>query len=148
MKALAQNKRARFDYEILETIEAGLVLLGHEVKSAKAGRIDLSGSFVHFRESAAWLTNATIAPYAKARLISEYDPTRGRKLLLKKKDLERLRRKRDIDRLTVIPLRAYTNRGLVKIEIALAKGKRKFEKREAIKKRDDARRIRSAKMHT
>ncbi len=141
---LATNKRARFDFEILETIEAGIELLGHEVKSAKLGRCHLKGSFVHFRGGEAWLTNAYIAPYEKASNLGAYDPSHARRLLLRRRDLDRLMGKHTADRLTVIPTALVVRRGLVKVEIALARGRRKYEKRAVIKERDDTRRMRSA----
>lgn len=152
---IAQNKRAFYDYEILERLEAGIELLGHEVKSAKLGRCSLRGSFVHIRPSSrkatkersggeAWLTNSTIAPYEKAGKLTGYDPTRSRRLLLKRTDLNRLIGKHSTERATIVPLAMYVKRGLVKVEIALARGKRKFEKREAIKRREDERRMHQA----
>ncbi|MDO8425604.1 MAG: SsrA-binding protein SmpB [bacterium] len=146
MKTLATNKKAHYDYEILETIEVGIELLGHEVKAAKTGHAKLTGSFVHLRSSEAWLTNAFIGRYAKAAALPDYDPTRTRRLLLHRRDLRRLVGKQQSDRLTIIPLRLYEKRGLVKAEIALARGKRQFEKRETIKRREDERRMRRARM--
>lgn len=143
---LATNKRARYDYEILERLEAGIELLGHEVKSTKLGRASLRGSFVHIRGGEAWLTNATIAPYEKAGRLPDYDPTRSRRLLLKRTDLNRLIGKHATERATIVPLAMVVKRGLVKVEIALARGKRKYEKREAIKQREDERRMRGAQM--
>ena len=143
---IALNKRVRYDYEILETIEAGIELLGHEVKSAKTGRCSLIGSFVHIRDGEAWLTNATIAPYAKAGRLDGYDPTRSRRLLLRARELSRLAGKHDAERVTLVPLRMFVHRGLIKVEVALARGKRVFEKRATIKRREDERRMRSARM--
>lgn len=141
---LALNKRARFDYEILETTEAGIELLGHEVKSAKLRRVSLGGSFVHIRGGEAWLTNATIAPYAKSGRLDNYDPTRSRRLLLRQSELRRLIGQHEAERLTIIPLSIVMRHGLVKVELAVARGKRKFEKREATKRREDERRMRRA----
>ena len=140
---LASNKRALFDYEILERFEAGVELLGHEVKSAKRGRCHLRGSFVHFRDDEAWLTNATIAPYEKAARLDAYDPTRSRRLLLRRTDLNRLMGKQHTEHLTIVPLQLVVRHGLVKVEIALARGKKQFEKRETIKQREDERRMRA-----
>lgn len=140
---LATNKRALFEYEIIETFVAGVELLGHEVKSAKLGQCHLRGSFVHIRNGEAWLTNATIAPYAKASNLGTYDPTRSRRLLLRRVDLHRLIGKQGAERLTIVPLQLVVRRGLVKVDLALARGKRKFEKREAIKRREDERRMRA-----
>lgn len=152
---LAANRRALYDYEILETIEAGIELLGHEVKSAKQGRCHLKGSFVHIRPSSrkatnghsggeAWLTNAFIAPYAKASNLGQYDPTRSRRLLLHRRELNRLIGKHSAEHLTIIPLKLFVKHGLVKVDIAIARGKKKYEKRETIKRREDERRIRAA----
>ncbi|MFH1430722.1 MAG: SsrA-binding protein SmpB [Candidatus Uhrbacteria bacterium] len=143
---IAVNKRARYDYEFLETLEVGIELAGHEVKSAKRGHAKLTGSFVHIRNGEAWLTNASIAKYAKAATVQEYEPTRSRRLLLAKRDINHLIGKQQTDRCTIIPIRMYVKRGLIKLEIAVARGKRKYEKREIIKKRDDERRMRSARM--
>ncbi|MDO8621959.1 MAG: SsrA-binding protein SmpB [bacterium] len=143
---LALNKRARFDYEILETLGTGIELLGHEVKSTKAKRCSLTGSFVHLRGGEAWLTNATIPPYEKAGRLEGYEPTRSRRLLLRKSELARLAGKHDTERLTIIPLRLFAHRGLIKVEIALVRGKRVFEKRATIKRREDERRMRTAQM--
>jgi SsrA-binding protein len=141
---LATNKRAFYDYEVLEKFEVGVELLGHEVKSAKLGRCSLRGSFVHIRNNEAWLTNATIAAYEKAGRLPDYDPTRPRRLLLKRHDLNRLIGKHAAERITIVPLALYVKRGLVKVEIALARGKRRYEKRETIKQREDERRMRAA----
>ena len=143
---LASNKRAFYDYEILETLEAGIELLGHEVKSAKLGHCHLKGSFVHVQGGEAWLTNAFIAPYAKASQLGTYDPTHARRLLLGRRDLNRLMGKQQQERLTIVPTKLVVRRGLVKVEIALARGKKQFEKRAAIKDREDNRRMRSARM--
>ncbi len=139
MKSLAQNKRAYFDYEILDKFEAGLVLLGHEVKSAKLGHLSLKGAYVTFINEELFLKNATVTPYKFAGSLPSYEPTRNRKLLVHKKELASLRGKTQAQGLTLVPLSVYTKRGLVKLSFALAKGKKRFDKREAIKKREDAR---------
>jgi len=139
-KILAVNRRARFDYEILEKFEAGLKLAGHEVKSARAGKVSLKGAFVTIHQGEAYLTNAHISPYQPKNIPPSYDPTRPRKLLLKKKELKSLIGKQK--GLTIIPLKIYTKRHLIKLEIALAKGKKKIDKREVIKKREAERMIR------
>ena len=141
---LAENRRAHYDYEILETLEAGIELLGHEVKSAKGGRCHLKGSFVHFRGGEAWITNVFIAPYAKASHLGDYDPTRPRRLLLRRRDLSRLIGKHSADRLTIVPTKLYVAHGLIKVEIALARGKKQYEKRETIKRRETDREMRAA----
>lgn len=141
---LAINRRAGFDYELLEKFEAGIELLGHEVKSAKTGRCSLNGAFVHIRGNEAFLTNATISPYVKAGHLDGYDPTRSRRLLLKRAELRRLIGKQGAERLTIIPLAIVLRHGLVKAELAVARGKKRYEKRETIKRREDERRMRAA----
>ena len=140
---LATNDRARYDYELLERLEAGLALTGQEVKSAKTGHMKLKGAHVTFHRGEAMLTGAHIARYPKAGPLPDYDPERSRKLLLHKREIERLRGKREEDGLTIIPLRAYMKAGRIKIEVAVARGKKQYEKREAIKKRDLDREARS-----
>ena len=142
MPDLSNNKKAYYDFEILDKIEAGLVLTGPEVKSAKAGQIDLKGSYVSLTsEGEAYLTKAHIAHYRPAATYQrDYDPDQNRKLLLKKRDLERLIGKSVEAGTTIIPLRAYIKNGYIKVEIAVARGKKKHDKRESIKKRDFERR--------
>jgi len=144
MPQLADNKKAFFDYEILEKFEAGLVLLGHEVKAAKAGQVSLKGAFVTFHNNRAYLTNATISRYKQAGKLEEYDPTRSREILLHKKELRYLQGKFAEKGLTIVPLCVYTKNRLVKIEIAVARGKHTFDKRESIKKKDVEREMRRA----
>jgi len=144
MPQLAQNKKARFDYEILETYEAGLVLSGQEVKSIRAGGAKLTGSFVTFHGEQARLTNASIGKYAYAGNAESYDPTQSRKLLLKKKELHYLRERTEEKGLTIIPLSLYTKGSKIKIEIAIVRGKKKYDKKEAIKKRDVQREMKRA----
>ena len=142
MSALAENKKARFDYEILETLEAGIVLSGQEVKAAKAGHINLIGSFVTFHQGNALLTNAHINPYSHAHPLEDYDPTHSRRLLLHKRELSYLQGKSQEKGLTIVPLQVYTKNRLVKIEIAVARGRHAYDKREAIKKREVQRELR------
>jgi SsrA-binding protein len=141
---LATNDKARYDYELLDKFEAGLVLSGQEVKSAKTGHMKLKGAHVAFTRGEAMLLGSHIAKYPKAGPIPDYDPERSRKLLLHKRELEKLRGKREEDGLTIVPLRAYMKGGRIKIEIAVARGKKQYEKRETIKKRDLDRQVRSA----
>lgn len=140
---LATNDRARYDYELLERLEAGLALTGQEVKSAKTGHMKLKGAHVTFHRGEAMLTGAYIAAYPKAGPLPDYDPERSRKLLLHKREIERLRGKREEEGLTIVPLRAYMKAGRIKVEVAVARGKKRYEKREAIKKRDLDREARS-----
>lgn len=132
------NKKATFEYEILERIEAGVNLTGAEVKSIKGGHAQLTGAFVRIIGSEAYLVNAQIFPYVYARP-EGYDPKRTRKLLLHKTELIRLKSKLDGANLTLIPLSWYTKGPLVKLEVALARGKKEYEKREG-KRREDQRR--------
>jgi SsrA-binding protein len=136
MPNLADNKKAHFNYEILEKLEAGLALTGPEVKSAKAGHISLKDAFVTFHNTDAFLTNAHIAQYKQAGPQTTYDPTQSRRLLLHRKEIEYLRTKALEKGLTIIPLSVYTKHRLIKVELAVAKGKHTYDKRETLKKRD------------
>jgi len=129
------NKRLLFDYDVLASYEAGIVLNGAEVKSIKGGRMSLEGSFVKIVGSEIYLVNAQIMSYPYARP-EGYDPRRTRKLLLHKKEIVSLKTKVNSDKLTLVPLECYTSKGFVKLKIGLAKGKKEFEKREKIKRRD------------
>lgn len=144
MKALAENKRARSDYHILKTYEAGISLLGHEVKSAKSGRISLKGSYAQIRGGEAWLIGADIQPYQPKNIPASYDAKRTRQLLLTKKEIKELTGKMQEGGLTLVPLRVYSKRRLVKLELGLGRHKRKADKRETIKKRESERDIRRA----
>lgn len=139
MKTLAHNKRAKFDYRLIETYEAGLHLLGTEVKSVRAGNASLRGAFVTIHEGEAWLTNATIPPWQIKNAPANYDPTRPRRLLLKKSELKHLTGSRQAGGLTIIPVRLYPKGGTLKLEIALARGKKKYDKKQQKKERDIAR---------
>lgn len=141
---LAENPRASFDYEILDTLEAGIELLGFEVKSARAGRMSIRGSFVTIHGNEALLTGATIAPYQPANTPVGYDPARSRRLLLKHEEASSLIGKIRVQGLTVVPLKAYDKKGRIKVLIGVARGKKKRDKREQIKKRDIEREIRRA----
>jgi SsrA-binding protein len=133
---VAVNKRARFDYEIEETFEAGLMLQGSEVKSLREGRANIAESYVSPERDEIWLINADIPTYAPANRFN-HEPRRHRKLLLKRKEIEKLTGAATRDGRTIIPLKLYFNgRGLAKIQIGLAKGKKTVDKRETIKKRD------------
>ena len=141
MKTLAKNKKAYFDYEILEKFEAGIVLIGQEVKSIKLDRINLSGAYVVLRGGEVYLVNASVPPYQPKNLQIDYDPTRPRKLLLRKSEIKYLIGKTEEKRLTLIPLRVYANKGKIKLEFAVGKGRKKANKKELIKKRDTEREI-------
>ena len=140
MPVLAINKQAGYNYEILETWEAGLVLLGHEVKAIKAGQANLKGSYVSFRPGKKspelYLLQANIAKYKQAGPLPDYQVDRPRHLLLNKKELDKLKGQEQEKGLTLVPLRLYTKKGLIKLAIGLAKGKKEYDKRADIKKRD------------
>ena len=136
MNVLAINKRARFDYDISEKFEAGLVLTGQEVKSAKTGHLSLKGSFVTVKGRELYLTNASIPPYKHAGEVKNYDPTRSRKLLLHKSEIRTLIGKYRAEGLTLVPIRVYTKKSLLKLEFGIGKGRKKTDKRQVIKKRE------------
>ena len=136
MPTLATNKRARFDYELLEEYEAGLKLTGAEVKSIKGGHAQIDRAFVSIEQNAAWLKGAHVSAYKPAGVRATYDPERPRKLLLHKREIQRMIGKGKEAGLTFVPISIYTKGDLVKLSFALAKGKRKYEKREAIKSRE------------
>lgn len=137
---LASNRKAFHNYEILETFEAGLALLGSEVKSIRNRSASLQESYVVFSDNAAILKNASIAPYSHAGSFP-HEERRNRKLLLHKNEITKLRKYAEEKGLTIIPLSLYLKAGLIKIKIAVAKGKKEYDKREAIKKREEDKRI-------
>lgn len=141
MSAYIQNRKARFNFEILETFEAGLVLHGYEVKAVRSGKGRLEGSFVIIRGGEAFLVGATIAPFQPANTPKSYDPERPRKLLLSKKELAHLENQTETARLTAVPLKLYNAGRNIKLELALARGKKKYDKRETLKARDSKRDI-------
>lgn len=136
MPTLATNKRARFDYDLLEEFEGGLMLTGAEVKSAKKGNINLQGAYLTTRDNGLWLRNAHIGKYAPAGEQKDYDPTRDRKVLVHASEIKKILGKKQSQGLTIVPINVYTKGALVKLSFALARGKRQHEKRESIKKRD------------
>ena len=136
MPTYAKNKKARFEYEILERLEAGLVLSGQEVKSIRNGQINLSGSFISFQGNQAFLTNAHITKYKYAGVLEGYDPDQNRKLLLKAKQIAYLQGKKQERGLTIVPLSVYTKGRHIKLEIGVARGKKQFDKKRVKKQRD------------
>lgn len=145
MPTLAANKRATFDYEILEKFEAGLVLAGYEVKAAKLGHMSLKGAYVVITNNEAYLINAHISHYQPKNMPAGYEPTRTRKLLLHKSQISRLIGEHKQKGLTLIPISVYTNKiGKIKLSFALARGKKKFDKRAAISDRESKRNIQRA----
>ena len=142
MPTIARNKQIGHNFKILEEFEAGLALTGAEVKAAKLSQINLRGSFVSIQAGEAWIKNMHISPYKKAGLNQKnYNPEQDRKLLLKNKELDYLIGKTKERGLTIIPISVYTTRRLVKVKIALVKGKKKHDKRQVMKKRDIDREI-------
>ena len=141
MPTLVKNKKARFNYELLDKLEAGVVLLGFEVKSLKKGQGSFEGAHIIIRGNEAFLVGATIPPYQPANTPKTYDPQRTRKLLLNKKELKELAGAEKQKGLTIAPISCYTKGDKIKIEIAIAKGKKKHDKRETLKKRDSERDI-------
>jgi SsrA-binding protein len=135
-KYLADNKKALFDYEVLDKYEAGIVLRGLEVKSVRNGNINLKGAYVTFYKDKPMLTGAHIGLYKPAGGIKDYEPDRTRQLLLKKKEIRHLLGKKEEKGLTIIPLLVYIKHNKVKVEIGVCRGKRQFEKKEKIKSRD------------
>lgn len=135
----AHNPKAGFDYEIVETIEAGLVLKGSEVRSIKTGKISIKGAFVKIMNGRPYLIGATIPPYQPGNTPEGYDAQASRPLLLGKKQLAVLTGLAQSQGIALVPLKLYDKKGLIKLLIGIAKGKKKYDKRETIKKRDVAR---------
>lgn len=142
MKEITRNKKAYFNYEILKKFEAGISLIGQEVKSIKSGKINLKGTYVILKDQEVFLVGANIPPYQPKNAPPDYNPKRSRKLLLKKPEIKYLIGKTKQKGLTIVPLRVYTIKRKIKLEFALAKGKKQFDKREIIKKRETERDIR------
>ncbi len=135
IKVVATNRKARHEYFLLDTYEAGLVLKGSEIKSIRAGQVSLAQAYVSVDNNEAWLVNSHIAPYNEASR-NNHDPVRTRKLLLHRSEIRKLSDKVRQKGATVVPLRIYLKDGKAKIEIALAKGKKQYDKRAEIAKRD------------
>ncbi len=136
MKILSENKKAYFNYNILEKFEAGISLLGQEVKSIRLGRINLAGSYVTLKGEEVFLIGANIPPYQPKNTPTDYNPERLKKLLLKKSEIKYLIGKIKQKSLTLIPLKVYTKRGKIKLEFGITKGRKKTDKRDLIKKRE------------
>ncbi len=144
MTTLATHKRAHFDYILEDHYEAGLVLTGEEVKSIKTGHVSLKGAFVTVRGEELFLTNAFIPRYPLAYRETHHEDTRSRKLLLRRKEIRSLIGKIRVQGLTLVPIRLYTRKQLVKLQFAVGKGKKEFDKRADIGRREADRRIRKA----
>jgi SsrA-binding protein len=143
MDTIAENRRARFDYEIAQTYEAGVELRGFEVKSAKGGRLQIAGAHVLIRGGEAWLVNSHIPPYQNGNTPEDYEEDRARRLLLSKDEIKELQGTLIDKSRHVVPLRAYIKHGFIKIELGLGRTRKKSDKREAIKKRSHQREIRN-----
>ena len=137
----AENRKAWHDFEILERYEAGMVLEGHEVKAIRSGKISILGSYIQIIDGEVFLIGATIAPYQPKNTPKNYDPEKNRKLLLNKKEINSLIGKVKERGLTIVPLKVYDKKGKIKIEIGLAKAKKKYDKRASIKKKEEKRKI-------
>ncbi len=142
MPQLAYNKKAKFDYQILESFEAGLLLEGHEVKSIRAGRMSLLGAYVTISRGAAWLIGSHVQKYPQAGPLLDYDTDRSRKLLLHRREIQKLAGKLEQKGLTLVPISVYTKGSKIKLEFGLARGKKQFQKKETLKRRDIDREVR------
>ncbi len=141
IKPITENKKAYFNYEILEKFEAGISLLGHEVKSIKLGRMNLSGCYVVLKNEEVFLVGCQVPPYQPKNTPSDYNPERSRKLLLKKSEIKYLIGKANQQGLTFVPLKVYIKGGKIKLEFGVAKGLKKKDKRDLIKKKEINREI-------
>jgi SsrA-binding protein len=139
-KVVAQNKKANHDYEIVETFEAGIVLTGTEIKSVRNARINLKDGFARVRQGEVWLSNVHISPYEQGNIYND-DPTRSRKLLLHKKQIQHIDSELSTQGMTLVPLKVYLKDGYAKVLIGLAKGKKNYDKRETIKRKEQNREI-------
>lgn len=144
MANIAENRRARFDYDISETYEAGIELRGYEVKSAKGGRFQIAGARVLIRGGEAWLVNSHIPPYQPKNMPTDYEEDRSRRLLLTKEEIKSLTGALQEKGRTLVPLRAYLKNGFIKLELGIGRQQKKSDKREVIKKRSHEREMRSA----
>ncbi|MEY2567768.1 MAG: SsrA-binding protein [Actinomycetota bacterium] len=135
-KVVAQNRKARHDYEVLDIFEAGLQLKGSEVKSLRAGQVQLRDAYAHVDDGEAWLHGVHIAPYAFASGFGAVDPDRTRKLLLHKREIAELASRTTTEPLTIVPMAIYFVDGKAKVELALARGRRRYDKRNVIAQRD------------
>jgi SsrA-binding protein len=141
---IAANRRARHEYTVLDTVEAGLVLQGSEVKSLRLGQVQLADAYARVAGDELWLEGVHIAPYQFANGVGAHDPDRRRKLLLHRDEIDRLQARIALERLTLVPLRLYFRDGRAKVELGLAKGRLKGDKRQAIAERDSKREMERA----
>lgn len=143
VKVVATNRKARFEYRFYDTLEAGLVLKGSEIKSIRAGRVSLREGFVLFEGGEAWLVNVHVAQYDPASF-QGHEPRRRRKLLLHRREIDRLQSRVQEKGFTVVPTRLYLKHGRAKVEIALVRGKKQYDKRQTIAERDSKRQVERA----
>lgn len=147
IKVLSENRQARFQYEILETFETGIELLGTEVKSIRAGKVNLRDGFALVRNGEVWLHNVHISPHQQASAYYNHDPLRTRKLLLHREEIRKLIGKVEQKGLTLVPLKMYLKQGWVKVTLGLGRGKKLHDKRETERRRQDQRDIQRAMKH-
>jgi SsrA-binding protein len=143
-KIVADNRQARYLYEILETFEAGIVLVGTEIKSIRAGKLNLRDGFALLRNGEMFLMNVHVSPHSTASQLFNHEPRRTRKLLLHRKEIRKLKDQVEQQGLTLVPLKMYLKRGIVKVDMALVRGKKLHDKREDSKRRDDQREMQRA----
>ncbi len=144
---LIRNKRATFDYELIDTYQAGIVLVGTEIKSIRLGKASLVDTFCYFNDGELWVKNMNISEYFYGTY-NNHLPRRDRKLLLSKRELQKIRRQTKDTGFTVVPTKLFINeKGLAKMEIAVAKGKKEYDKRESLKEKDDRRQMDRAMKH-
>lgn len=138
-RPVAQNRRARHDYDILDTYEAGIVLVGSEVKSLREGKAQLRDSYARVQDGEIWMYGVHVPPYAFASGFGAVDPDRRRKLLLHRREIDELAKRTTQDSLTLVPLSVYFKEGRAKVDLALARGRKRYDKRHAIAERDASR---------
>lgn len=143
-KLIAANRRARRNYDISETFEAGIVLHGSEVKSLREAQVQIAEGYVRFEGDEAWLQGVHVAPYLHSQEHSGHDPDRHRKLLMHRRELDRLKSMVDLERVSIVPLSLYFKDGKVKVELAVGKGRKLHDKREVVAKRDAEREVQRA----
>jgi SsrA-binding protein len=133
---IALNRRARYEYNFIEEYEAGIVLVGSEVKSVRMGNVTMVDAFIYIKDNEVWIKNLKVAPYKSAHTLDKHEENRDKKLLLNKKEITRIKRKLEDKGTTAIPLGMFIKHNRIKIKIAVAKGKKTWDKRETIKERD------------
>ena len=138
-KVVAQNRRVRHDYDVLDVFECGIVLVGSEVKSLREGKCQLKDSYVRIERGEAWLFGVHIPPYLHARGFGTHEPERTRKLLLHRREIEELRSRSQQESLTIVPMAVYFDKGHAKVDVALARGRKTYDKRRALAERDSKR---------